>query len=122
MNYREKWRAISDAVHAEKTAILAIQEAYLDRDMTEILGRNFKKNLQIMILALPDNPQALAGIGFVINKQLIEPDEIEMHKLIPGRVAYLKVKWLKTCTATILNMLRSNGLKVQHAWGIWRCR
>ena len=38
MNYREKWRAISDAVHAEKTAILTIQESHLDQDMTETLG------------------------------------------------------------------------------------
>ena len=114
MNHREKWRAISDTVHAEKIAILAIQESHLDQDMTETLGRNFEKNLKIMISALPDNPQASAGVGFVINKQLIEPDKIEMHKLIPGRVAYLKVKWLKTCNATILNVYAPND-RSEHA-------
>ena len=114
MNYREKWRAISNTVHAEKTAILAIQESHLNQDMMETLGRNFEKNLKIMISALPDNPWASAGIGFVINKQLIEPDEIEMHKLIPGRAAYLKVKWLKTCNTTILNVYAPND-RSEHA-------
>jgi len=50
----------------------------------------------------------MAGVGFVINRQLIEPDEIEMHELIPGRAAMLKIKWLKTCVATILNIYAPN--------------
>jgi hypothetical protein len=50
----------------------------------------------------------MAGVSFVINKQLMEPDEIKMSELIPGRVTFLKVKWLKTCTATILNIYAPN--------------
>ena len=108
MNYREKWRTISDVIHAEKTAIFAIQESHLDQPMTEQLGRNYEKNLTILNSAHPDNPRAMAGVSFVINKQLIEPDEIEMHDLIPGRAAMLKIKWLKSCTATILNVYAPN--------------
>ena len=108
MSYREKWRTISGAVHTEKAAILAIQESHLDQDMTEQLGRNFEKNLKILNSAHPDNPRATAGVGFVINKQLIDPDEIEMHELIPGRAAILKIKWLKTCATTILNVYAPN--------------
>jgi exonuclease III len=108
MNYREKWRSISDVIHAEKTAIFAIQESHLDQPMTEQLGRNYEKNLTILNSAHPDNPRATAGVSFVINKQLIEPDEIEMHKLIPGRAAMLRVKWLKSCATTILNVYAPN--------------
>jgi len=50
----------------------------------------------------------MAGVGFVINKQLIEPDEIELHELIPGRAAMLKIKWLKSCITTILNVYTPN--------------
>ena len=114
MSHKEKWRAISHAIHTEKTAILAIQESHLDQDMTEVLGRNFEKNLMILNSAHPDNPRATAGVGFVINKQLIEPDEIEMHELIPGRAAMLKIKWLKTCTTTILNIYAPND-RTKHA-------
>ena len=48
------------------------------------------------------------GVGFVINKQLIEPNELEIHKLIPGRAAVLKVKWLGLCTTTIANVYAPN--------------
>ena len=37
-----------------------------------------------------------------------------MHKLIPRRAAYLKVKWLKTCTTTILNIYAPNN-RSKHA-------
>ena len=82
--------------------------------MTETLGKHFKKSLIILNSTHPDNPQASVGISFVINKQLIKLDEIEMSKLIPGRVAILKVKWLKSCSATLLNVYAPND-RSEHA-------
>ena len=114
MNYREKWRTISHTMHTEKIAILAIQESHLDHDMTETLGKHFEKNLVILNSTHPDNPRASAGVSFVINKQLMEPDEIEMSELIPGRAAVLKVKWLKSCSATLLNVYAPND-RSEHA-------
>jgi exonuclease III len=75
---------------------------------------NFKKNLKIFNSAHPDNPRASAGVGFIINRQLIKPDEIEMHELIPRRAAMLKIKWLKTCITTILNVYAPND-RSEHA-------
>jgi hypothetical protein len=59
--------------------------------MTDQLGENFEKNLKILNLAHPNNPQATAGVGFIVNKQLIKLDDIELHKLILGRAAMLKL-------------------------------
>ena len=56
MNYREKWRSISHTMHTGKIAILAIQKAHLNQNMTEELGTCFEKNLKILISAHPDNP------------------------------------------------------------------
>ena len=114
MSYREKWKSISQAMHTEKIAILVIQEAHLDQTMMEQLGKIFEKNLKILISAHPDNPRAMAGVGFVINKQLIELNELEMHELIPRRAAILRVKWLGSCTATIANVYAPND-RSEHA-------
>ena len=114
MNYREKWRTISHTMHTEKIAILAIQESHLDQNMTETLGQSFEKNLKILNSSHPDNPRATAGVSFVINKQLIDPEEIEMSELIPGRAAVLRVKWLKTCSTTLLNIYAPNN-RGEHA-------
>ena len=56
MNYKEKWKTISDTMHTEKIAILVIQESHLDQSMTENLSTIFEKNLKIMISADPDTP------------------------------------------------------------------
>jgi hypothetical protein len=56
----------------------------------------------------PDNPRARAGIAFIINKKLIEPEEIKTHVLTPGRAMILKIKWMKTCDTTILNIYAPN--------------
>ena len=56
MNYKEKWKSISQVIHAEKIVVLAIQESHLDQDMAEQLGRSFKKNLRILNSAHPNNP------------------------------------------------------------------
>ena len=57
MNYKEKWKSISQTMHAEKIAILVIQEAHLDQPMTEQLGKIFEKNLKILISAIPTTPE-----------------------------------------------------------------
>jgi exonuclease III len=76
--------------------------------MTEMLRKSFKKNLIILNLMHPDTPQATAGMSFIINKQLVEPEKIEMSELIPGRAAMLKMKWLKSCSAILLNIYALN--------------
>jgi len=56
MNYKAKWRTISDMMRTEKIAVLAIQESHLDEGLTELLGKSFEKNLKILNSAHPDNP------------------------------------------------------------------
>ena len=50
----------------------------------------------------------MAGVGFIINKQLTELDELDLYELIPRRAAILKVRWLRSSTATILNVYAPN--------------
>jgi len=117
MNYLAKWGAISREMHAKKIAVLAVQETHLDQAMMERLQETFKKNLKIIISAHPENPHAKAGVGFIINRQLLEPDEIETYELIPSKAMILKIKWMKTCTTSILNIYAPNKRSAHpHFW------
>ena len=108
MNYVAKWGRISKMMNEEKIAILAIQETHLDQTMTEQIQSVFEKNLKIIVLAHLESPRAKAGVAFVINKQLIEPEKIETYELIPGKALMLKIRWLKTCNTSILNIYAPN--------------
>lgn len=111
MSYLEKWKRLSDTIHIEGVAILAVQETHLDEEMTATLQARFKKNLTIMTSAHPTNPRATCGVAFVINKKLITPEETSVHELNPGRAMQLKVRWLGNCSTTILNTYTPNDRK-----------
>ena len=108
MTFLNKWKKISDTMHMEKITILVVQETHLDQNMLEQIQTTFKKNLTIIASSHPTNPRAKAGVAFMINKKLINPDEITTHELIPGRALMLKIKWLGKCSATILNVYTPN--------------
>ena len=108
MTFLNKWKQISDTMHMEKIAILVAQETHLDHNMLEQVQSKFEKNLIIIASEHPTTPHAKAGVAFVINKKLLNPDEIITRELVPGRALMLKIKWLGRCTATILNIYAPN--------------
>ena len=95
-------------MHMEKITILVAQETHLDQNMLEQVQKAFKKNLKIIASEHPTNPRAKAGVAFMINKKLINPDKIISCELILGRALMLKIKWLGSCSATILNIYAPN--------------
>jgi len=72
-----------------------------------------------------ENPRTKAGVRFMINKKLIDPEEIKTYELIPGRAMVLEIKWLKTNTVSILNIYTPNERSAHaHYWAdniIKRC-
>ena len=111
MTFLQKWSKISDTIQSEKIAILAVQETHLDEIHTKSLQERYQKNLKIIVSEDPENPRTKAGVAFIINKKLIEPEEIKTYILTPGRAMVLKIKWMKTCDATILNIYAPNERK-----------
>ena len=114
VSFLEKWKRISDMIQTEKITVLLIQETHLDQNMIEQLQLRYEKNLVIRVSQHPTQPHAKAGVAFVINKKLINPNEITTYEIIPGRAMFLKLKWLNTCTTTILNIYAPNERK-EHA-------
>jgi len=98
-------------IQKEGVAILAVQETHLDEEITTTLQSRFEKNLTIMTSAHPTNPRATCGVAFVINKRLIRPEETNLYELNPGRALLLNIRWLETCTTSILNVYAPNDRK-----------
>jgi len=108
MTFHAKWNRISQTIQTEKIAILAVQETHLDQDMIDQLQARYEKNLTIIASPHPTTPHAKAGVAFIINKRLICLDTIKTHEIIPGKALYMELKWLKSCTVTILNVYAPN--------------
>jgi hypothetical protein len=65
---------------------------HLDEIHIKFLQERYQKNLKIIVSEDPENPCMKVGVAFIINKKLIEPEEIKKYILTPGRVMVLKVK------------------------------
>ena len=100
----EKWAMINQTLNEHKIAILAIQESHLDQEKINCIRESFGKKMQIEFSMDESTPQSHAGVAFVINKALISPRAIHVHKLVPGNALALKIDWLETESTTLLNI------------------
>ena len=108
MSMTEKWAMVNRTIFNERIAVLALQETHLDDDRLEQVRACFGRNLEIINSPLPGNPRASAGVAFVINKALIRPKEYSVSELDPGRAIMIRLKWLESCTTSIVNVYAPN--------------
>ena len=108
VNYLEKWSLINQTLNRDKIAILALQETHLDEGTAERIKECFGKKMNIMFSADPNNPNASAGVAFVINKALISPRKVTTTVIQEGRAMMLEVEWLETEKTSIMNIYAPN--------------
>jgi exonuclease III len=104
----EKWLAVNRTISDHRIAILALQETHLDPTLLHDIDTCFGKRLTMINSQDPNNPQATAGVAFVINKTLIEPKEITTHELVKGRALVLNIKWRENEETVLVNVYAPN--------------
>ena len=112
---REKWFEINGVINTTRTAILAIQEAHLTDDLANNVSRAFQTKLALFHSPLPDTRNA-AGVAFVINKGIINTDNITCEELIPGRAILATVPWHANNIIKILNVYAPNDTRSNEAF------
>jgi exonuclease III len=103
----EKWAEINATIKNEKIAILALQETHLDQETAQNIQNMFRKRIEIYNSELSHTPRSLAEVVFVINREHIDPSEIEMTELIKGRATAIKIKWRENKT-NLINIYAPN--------------
>jgi exonuclease III len=112
-----KWAEINSTVKKEGIAILAIQESHLDQELITNLHEVYSKRLMIHNSEWEYAPRSSTGVAFTINRELINPSEIEITNLIAGRVIALKIKW-KEMVTTLINIYTPNNK--QENFAFWK--
>ncbi|TFY79349.1 hypothetical protein EWM64_g4667 [Hericium alpestre] len=64
----------------------------------------FSKCLLVLNLCDPEHPGASVGVAFVINKDVITPDDYTLTELIPGRAIVLSIHWRGESRLMLLNV------------------
>ncbi|KAI0053708.1 DNase I-like protein, partial [Auriscalpium vulgare] len=105
---RSKWLEIHRAMREYKVGILALQETHLTEEELADIQVKYAKSYEIFNSHLPDNPTGSAGVGFVLNKGMINTNDAHTTPLIEGRAALLEIKWNESETLRILNVYAPN--------------
>ena len=104
----EKWSLIYQTMKVNKTVILALQETHLNNTLVHSINECFRKRLTVINYKLPTNPQALAGVVFVIDRTLISVKELEVKELIEGCALAIKFKWHENEELLIMSVYAPN--------------
>ena len=107
---REKWFEIYGVINTTKTAILAIQEAHLTDELAENVSRAFETKLALYHSPLPETRNA-AGVAIVINKKILNADNVTCEEIIPGRAILATLTWHAGTQIKILNIYAPNDVR-----------
>ena len=108
MNHQIKWAHIYRMMKVENIVVLAVQEMHLDEKLLTKIKRSFNKYLTIENSSIPENPTQSGGVTIVLNKALINPEELSSHMLIQGRAVLTKLQWANGKKLVILNIYALN--------------
>lgn len=116
----DKWMCINQIVRDERVAILALQETHLTAERVERLNDLFAATMLVYGSFDEVNPTGARGVAFVVNKRLINTDNVTFGELEPGRAVTLRMKWTNGERLRIINVYAPNVASENTAF--WACR
>ncbi|KAG2743960.1 DNase I-like protein, partial [Suillus brevipes Sb2] len=122
-----KWSAIHHVMRERKIGLLCVQETHLLPEHETQIESLYSKRIKVLNSRDPFRPGNSAGVAFVINKEILNIDDLETHEIIPGRASVLRLKWHNEAYLTIANIYAPNN-HAQHPefWNtivrLWRER
>ena len=103
-----KWAAVSKSVREKKIGLLALQETHLSDELADDVSTLYQRRMTIMNSPCENNPTNSAGVAFVINKEVLNAENVKTHTLIPGRAIYISFKWHNNVTLSTVNVYALN--------------
>ncbi|TFY76705.1 hypothetical protein EWM64_g7308 [Hericium alpestre] len=106
-----KWTEVRSVICTKRIAILAIQETHLTTLAAADIGHFFRKQLLIHNSPDTDRLGASADIAFVLNKDIINTNDLTIMDLIPGQATMLTIQWHDSSRISVLNIYTPNDAK-----------
>ena len=100
-------RLFNGVINSSKTAVLAIQEAHLTDELADNVNRFLETKMKIFHSPLPETRNA-AGVAIVINKGLINAENVTCVEILPGRAILTIIPWHANSQIKILNVYAPN--------------
>ncbi|KAG1844407.1 Endonuclease/exonuclease/phosphatase [Suillus tomentosus] len=107
-NEISKWSALHHVMREKKIGILCVQETHLLPEHEEQIETLYSKRIKVLNSRDPLRPGNSAGVAFVVNKEILDPNDLKTIEIIPGRALALRIKWHNETYLTLANIYASN--------------
>ena len=107
---QDKWFELNRVINTHRIAVLAVQETHLTDELAASFETAFGSRLKLFHSPLQETRNA-AGVAIVINKGLINANEIKCTTLIPGRALLVEIPWHAGSKIKVLDVYAPNDAK-----------
>ncbi|KAJ6454975.1 Endonuclease/exonuclease/phosphatase [Mycena sanguinolenta] len=104
---KHKWYHVNQLMKDNKLGLLVVGESHLSAVRHNSIQNLFGRRLEIIFSEDPETPNA-RGLAFVINKDMLNTDDIQTWEIIPSRAMVIKLETYKNETMVVLGVYAPN--------------
>ncbi|KAJ7656698.1 hypothetical protein B0H17DRAFT_1213689 [Mycena rosella] len=104
---KHKWYHVNQLSKEYKSGVMILGESHLNALRHANIQALFGRRLEVIFSEDPVSPNA-KGVAFVINKELVDTDNIRTWEIVPGRAMLLEVETHKGEKMVILGIYTPN--------------
>ncbi|KAJ7083533.1 Endonuclease/exonuclease/phosphatase, partial [Mycena epipterygia] len=107
-NGDNKWYNIWQIIHEQKIGVMIVGEAHLDNNHKTDIDNLFGRVIRVEFTPDEEAPAARAGLAFVLNKNIVETENVSAIEIVPGRAMILEMKNVDGSPLSILGVYAPN--------------
>ncbi|KAJ7126044.1 Endonuclease/exonuclease/phosphatase [Mycena epipterygia] len=104
---RHKWYHVNQLTKDNKTGLLVVVESHLSATRHANIQSLFGRRLEVVFSEDPTSPNA-KGVAFVLNKDLLDTDNLQTWDIIPGRALLIEIQTRGDEKLTVLGVYAPN--------------
>ncbi|KAJ7198932.1 Endonuclease/exonuclease/phosphatase, partial [Mycena haematopus] len=104
---KHKWYHVNQLMKDNKLGLLVVSESHLSAVRHAGIQNLFGRRLEIIFSEDPETPNA-RGLAFVINKEMLNTDNIQIWEIAPGRAMVIKLETANNDTMVVLGVYAPN--------------
>ncbi|KAJ7643166.1 Endonuclease/exonuclease/phosphatase, partial [Mycena polygramma] len=103
-----KWYNLWQIAREQRAGVMVVVEAHMDPTLKAEIDSLFSRVLRVEFTADLIAPRARAGVAFILNKNMVQTDNIKTREIIPGRAMILELKNADGSPLSILGVYGPN--------------
>ena len=104
---KHKWYHVNQLLKDNKVGVLVVGKGHINAVRQSNIQNLFGRRLELIFSEDPISPNA-KGLAFVVNKDLLNTDDMQTWEIVPGRAMLVQLHTRKNKTLVVLGVYAPN--------------